>query len=133
MKSVKQTQALKSVFWYFLGGIFIIYTDLLCLPWQLEQIQPCEYPMYFTILFLRYVFFVILIGALVRYNIGRGLKATPQKRFLTNFWVCAAAYAVYALAVYSYQGNTHGLGVIIFSFFALCVTCTLVGHVAMLY
>lgn len=133
MENIKNSFAMKPLLWYFLGGVFIIYTDLLCIPWQMEQMEPCEYPQYFTILFLRYLFFVGLIAGLVHYNIGKGLNMTPQKRLFRNFLVCAAAYIVYFVAVYSYQQNVHGLGVIIFSFFALCITCTLVGHVAKLY
>ena len=59
MENIKNSFAMKPLLWYFLGGVFIIYTDLLCIPWQLEQMEPCEYPQYFTILFLRYLFFVI--------------------------------------------------------------------------
>ncbi len=133
MDSIKETQSLKSFFWYCLGGVFIIYTDLLCLPWQLSRLEESQHLEYFVILFLRYLFFVFLIYGLVHYNIGRGLRSTSQHRFLLNFGACVLAYVVYAFALYSYQGNTHGLGTIVFSFFALCVTCTLIGHVAKLY
>lgn len=133
MADIRQTHSLKNVFWYFLGGIFIIYTELLCIPWRLEELAPNEYPVYFTTLVLRYLYFVGLVAGLIHYNIGKGLKATPERRFLLNFLFCSAAYLIYFAAIYAYQQDTHGLGVVAVSFFALCITCTLVGHVAKLY
>lgn len=121
----------------FIGSIFIIYPNIVCLPWELYYIQgKMHYIVYSSFFVFRFLYFFGLFIILIRYNLFKINSYSLKKRFFRNFLISAVAYGLFAAIYYaasSYGAHDFWGSILVFQFFVVCSICTLIGHISLLY
>lgn len=121
----------------FIGAVFIIYPNVVCLPWEFYSPTVQEYRAIYCMFFLfRLLYFGGLFALLLRFNLRKAALFQPKRRFYYNFIISAIAYGIFVPISlrFSFCGVHDALGsVLIFQFFVICCICTLLGHITMLY
>lgn len=117
--------------------IFIVYTNIAWIPWELSFLDKPEYPGFFAFFLFRFLFFLALIYSLLWYNLHRIGEPLFVKRLWRNFLFTALAWLVYAGVVYVISfctGRVRCMGsILIFQFFVICLLCTFIGYISLLY
>lgn len=119
-----------------IAAIFIIYPNIICLPWELMELKGFCKVVFIAFFLFRFIYFWMLFIYLIKYNIGRAATFTLKKRFVRNFVISAVAYILFLgfyLVVKSYGAHDFFGSILIFQFFVICSICTLIGHISMLY
>jgi len=121
----------------FISTIFIIYPNIICLPWELPRLcdesQKFGFWMFFV---MRFSFFWGMSVLLIRYNLDKAVSYTLKKRFFHNLFISAGIYCIYLILCFIFKsyGIHDFLGsILIFQFLIICSICTLIGHIVMLY
>lgn len=121
----------------FIGAVFIVYPNISCIPWELNNLAASEYPGVIIYFIYRLLFFWALINLLIKYNLKKMPDASFQKRLARNFLILLVFYLIFASISYtvaSYGIRTDFLGsTLIFQFLVTCFICTFIGYVSMLY
>jgi sensor histidine kinase YesM len=114
------------------GAIFIIYPNLSCFSWEWpDSTKQLSFLAFFI---FRYVFFVVLIGILTRYNLVKIKELCFKKRLIYTFSITAAAYLLYVVvSLACYKKHDCFGGVLLFQFFVVGILSTIAGHVFFLY
>lgn len=120
-----------------IGAVFIIYPNIVCIPWELDYIENSRYSGFIIYFIYRLLFFWGLITLLIKYNLKKMPEANFQKRLTRNFLILFFVYLVFASISYGVAScgiHTDFLGsTLIFQFFVTCFLCTFTGYVSMLY
>ena len=117
-----------------ISGIFIIYPNLSCLPWELSFLDESKYAAHISFFLFRYLFFSLLIWILIRFNLQKLNTTVLQKRFLYTFLMTATAYLIYVgISLMSCHKADCFTGVLLFQFLVVCIVCTFIGHMSLLY
>ncbi|MDR0429784.1 MAG: histidine kinase [Tannerellaceae bacterium] len=116
------------------GGIFIVYPNISSLSWELSFLDASEYPEHLAFFFFRYIYFVILIWILAKYNLEKMQGYLLGKRVAQTFFMAAGAYVLYSFISFFSCKRADCFGsVLIFQFFVVFIVCTFVGHVFQMY
>lgn len=120
-----------------ISAIFIIYTNIAWVPWELTFLKRSEYLGFFVYFTYRFLFFLTFIYLLLRYNLGKLQTPLFTERLWKNFFFSFIAYLCYAMMSYGISfctRKTDCLGsILIFQFFVTCLLCTFIGYISMLF
>ena len=116
-------------------GTFIIYPNIIDLFWNfpVRKTRP-EVIEYIVFFIYRYLFFCLLIWALLFSNIKHFDMLIFSKRLLYSLLVSVTAYQIYvliSLALSQYVDSFTGM--LFFQFVVACLLCSLTGHVFAMY
>jgi hypothetical protein len=116
------------------SALFIIYPNIACLSFDLSFLNEPDQWEHLRFFAFRYVFFFILTGFLLRYNL-RNMRDYPFLRRITRSAVITAvAYALYVgLSLVCYKKPDCFGNILLFQFLVLCLLCMFAGHVFFLY
>lgn len=121
----------------FVCALFIIYPNVVCIPWELEYIPKSKYPFFIAYFVYRFLFFWGVIGCLLNYNLKKMSTTSFRKRISINFLILSGLYLFFATVSYivgSYGIHTDFLGsTLISQFFVTCFICTFIGYISMLF
>ncbi len=67
-----------------ISAIFIIYTNIAWIPWELSFLSKSEYFGFFAFFTYRFLFFLTFIYLLLRYNLGKLQTSLFTKRLWKN-------------------------------------------------
>lgn len=120
-----------------ISAIFIIYTNIAWIPWELSFLSKSEYFGFFAFFTYRFLFFLTFIYLLLRYNLGKLQTSLFTKRLWKNFLFSFIAYLFYATISFGISfctRKTDCMGSnLIFQFFVTCLLCTFIGYISMLF
>lgn len=120
-----------------ISAIFIIYTNIAWIPWELSFLSKSEYFGFFAFFTYRFLFFLTFIYLLLRYNLGKLQTSLFTKRLWKNFLFSFIAYLFYATISFGISfctRKTDCMGsILIFQFFVTCLLCTFIGYISMLF
>ena len=116
-----------------ISAIFIIYTNIAWIPWELSFLSKSEYFGFFAFFTYRFLFFLTFIYLLLRYNLGKLQTSLFTKRLWKNFLFSFIAYLFYATISFGISfctRKTDCMGsILIFQFFVTCLLCTFIGYI----
>lgn len=119
--------------------LFIIYPNLACVPWDVQYIEPHLLLPFFAFFFFRLCFFWGAVCLLIRYNLRKLPEALFTRRLIRNLLFSAVAFLIYSVIAYVVNAYGHGVrtdflrSIVIFQFFIMCLICTFIGYIGMLY
>lgn len=121
----------------FISAIFIIYPNIIYLPWELARQADLLHKLsYGGFLTTKFLFFWVVLILLTHYNLNKALTFPLKKRFLHNALISIGAYVV-SLALFrlfKHYGICDFFGsIVVFQFLVICSLCSLIGHIAMMY
>lgn len=117
--------------------LFVTYPNVVWIPWNLAQLQEGEALGFWVFFVFRILYFFGLLYFQIRYNIRRIGHRSFGRRFGWNFLYTLAGCAVFVGLSYGlpklgvqtgYVGN-----ILLFQFFVVCLLCTFIGYIAVLY
>ncbi len=116
------------------SAVFIVYPNIANLPWELSFLDEPKHAHHIQFFFIRYAFFSLLIWRLLSYNLKKIKDFCFKDRCIRTFLITSAAYGVFVLILFFWNGKLHGFGsLLLFQFFVIFIVCTFIGHVFMLY
>ncbi|MDH6358176.1 histidine kinase [Parabacteroides sp. PF5-9] len=134
MDIIKKYTTSKRILINLISAVFIVYPNIACLPWELSFLDESEHVSHLLFFFFRYFFFVVLIGFLVKYNLGKIKGFEFKKRLIRTFLFSALAYLVYVGISFACCKKADCFGsILIFQFLVVFILCTFAGHVFFLY
>ncbi len=134
MNLLDKYSTLKLLLISLVSAVFIVYPNIACLPWELTFLDGSARTSHLTFFIFRYVFFILLIGTLIKLNLWKINTVSLQKRFLYNFLVTAITYALYVGISVSCCTKADCFGsILLFQFSVVWIICTFFGHVSYLY
>ena len=114
--------------------VFILYTDIVCMPWILNYLQGTERHEYMWLMGFRCCYFLVLIFALLKVNLRKIITLSFVKRLFHNALLCLVAYGLCVLISLLYYPNASHFGsILLFQFLLVCVLSALTGHICRLY
>ncbi|MDH6358496.1 histidine kinase [Parabacteroides sp. PF5-9] len=117
----------------FIGAIFIIYPNIASLPWELSFLDESQHFKHWVQFFFRYLFFVVFIWFLLRYNLWK-IKELPFKnRLFKTLLISTLAFVLFLIVIYFCFTKKLHFSMALFQFSVVCIICTFVGHVSLLY
>lgn len=117
-----------------ISAVFIVYPNIACLPWELGFIKGIDRTYHLLYFAVRYVFFCILIFALLKANVQVFNTQSFRRRFWNNFIVSLVAYITFiGTTLLVYPKGTHFGSILVFQFFVVCFLVTFTGHTYLLY
>jgi len=118
----------------FIGTVFILYTDIVWIPWILDFLKETERTAYLWQMVFRVSYFFVLILLLVKINLQRMNTDSFKKRLLYNVLLCMIAYGICVLILILGFSKTSHLGsTLLFQFLLVCILSALLGHIYRLY
>ena len=118
------------------GAVFILYTDIVWIPWRLGYMKEMgmDVQTFFLHLAFRGIYYVALIFMLLRINLNKISTLVFLKRLWYNALICTLAFVLFAgLSLVFYPKVTHLGSIVLFQFFVICVLSTLTGYIFLLY
>lgn len=70
-----------------ISAIFIIYTNIAWIPWELSFLSKSEYFGFFAFFTYRFLFFLTFIYLLLRYNLGKAPDIIVYETVMEEFLV----------------------------------------------
>lgn len=120
-----------------ISAVFIVYTNIAWIPWELSFLNKSEYLGFFAFFTFRFLFFLGFIYSLLWYNLHKVETYLFVKRLWRNFLFTVIAYFVYVAVSYAISfctRKTDCMGsILIFQFFVTCLLCTFIGYISMLF
>jgi len=121
----------------FLGSlvstIFITYTNIICLPWDIEFYGQKYNAPYLVFFIFRYLYFTFLIGLLVTLNLRKINTQSFGKRLLYTFILTSIAYLIYVAVIFITKYKADWIGsTLIFQFSVVCILTAFTGHLIIL-
>lgn len=114
--------------------LFIIYPNIAWLPWELGFIKGTQKIHHLLFFAFRTVYFYILILVLIKFNLQRFIVQSFSKRFLYNALICLIGYMIFIGVSFLFYGKVSHFGsILLFQYFVVCVLCTLIGYIHLLY
>lgn len=136
MDSIINTITKKSLLVSLISALFIIYPNIICLPYELEFIEnKTHYIIYSMFFVFRFLYIWMLFYLMIHYNLKKGLNFSLKTRFCHNFVITAMAYVFYLIVYYlAKQYGVHDCigSFLIFQFFVVCAYTSLLGHIVLL-
>jgi hypothetical protein len=109
------------------------------LSWELGFLEKSQHPSHIAWFIFRFLFFAVMIGILLKYNLKKTDTVSIPKRFLYNYLICCIGYLFYIAASHFAfiflavkKVDCFG-GIFIFQYHVVCVVCTFVGHIFLMY
>ena len=116
------------------GTVFILYTDIVCMPWILNYLEGSERQEYVWLMAFRSGYFFALIFALLKVNLHKINTDSFIKRLFYNALLCMVAYGICALITFlCYPHAGHYGSYLLFMFLLVCVLSAFTGHIHLLY
>ena len=123
----------------FIGAFFVIFPNIAFLKWELGFLDESLHSWHIAFFIFRYLFFVVMIWILLKYDLQHVRNISLQKRFLNNYLIIGIAWLVYfalnhlVVSFFPFKKADCFSGVLIFQFNVVCVVCTFVGHIFLMY
>ena len=116
-------------------GTFIIYPNIVDLLWHFPDYKMRSETVEYIIFFIyRYLFFCLLIWAMLTSNIKYFTMLVFSKRLLYTLLISVTAYQIYVLISLALSQHVDFFtGILFFQFVVACLLCTLIGHVFAMY
>lgn len=115
-------------------AIFIIYPDITWLPWELGNMERTQQMQHLLLFAFRYVFYAAFISLLIRINLRKIKTLSFKKRFGYNALIGLGAYTLYGGIFFLIDTKIRHFGsIVLFQFFIVCVLCSLMGYIYLLY
>jgi len=118
------------------GTVFILYTDIVWIPWRLVYMKEMgiDVHTFFLHLAIRSIYYVALIFMLLRVNLNKISTLNFLKRLWYNALICTFAFVIFAGLSFMFDPTVSHLGsIVLFQFFVVCILSTLTGHIFLLY
>ncbi len=116
------------------GTIFILYTDIVCMPWILNFLKGAERQTYLWLMAFRSCYFFALIFVLIKVNLHKINTPFFMKRLFYNVLLCLVAYGIcVGLSLLCDPKAKHFGSILLFQFFVVCILSALLGHIYHLY
>ena len=116
-----------------IGTVFILYTDIISIPWILDYMKGAERPNYLWMMGFRFCYFFVLIILLVKINLHKINTDAFKKRLIYNALFCLAAYGIYIFVAFICFSKANHFGTLLFLFLLACILSALLGHIYRLY
>lgn len=115
-------------------AVFIAWPNIACISWDLKHMPESEHTGYLLYFIYRFLFFATLIWLLLIYNLQKKDIVVFKKRLLHTFVISGIGYLMYVGVsfVSSYKADCF-TSTLLFQFFVVCIICTFIGHVSLLY
>jgi hypothetical protein len=115
-------------------AIFTIWPNLAGLSWEISHIPKPEHPAYLIFFFYRFLFFSVLIWLLLIYNLKKTDLILFKTRLIHSVLIAGVAYLIYVgiSFISGYKADCFTT-TLLFQFFVVCIVCTFIGHVSLLY
>jgi hypothetical protein len=134
MELLNRYGALKIALISLVSAAFIVYPNIACFAWDLSFLDGAARISHIWFFLFRYLFFTVLIWVLIKMNLWKMHHFLLKKRFIYNFLITAAAYALYVGISVSCctKADCFG-GTLLFQFSVVWIICSFSGHVSYLY
>lgn len=117
-----------------ISAAFITYPNIACLPWDMDHMPASEHSFYLLFFAFRYVFFVILLWVLIKYNLVRLQTLTFRIRLMRTGFIAMSAYLIYVAFSFLISNKSDCFGsILLFQFFVTWVVITFTGHFSAMY
>jgi hypothetical protein len=117
-----------------LSVVFIAYPNIANLSWELSFLDESKSAHHLQFFFIRYIFYSLLIWGLLNYNLKKIRDYGFKYRSVRTGLITGAAYGLFVLIMYLWNGKIHGFGsLVLFQFFVIFIVCTFAGHMFTLY
>lgn len=116
-----------------LSAVFITYTNIVCLPWDLKFFNEKYNTPYIFYFLFRYIYFTVLIFILAIYNLKKTETQHLQKRLFYTFMITSIAYGIYVFitSMAEYKADWYG-STLLFQFFIVWLLTAFTGHLILL-
>jgi sensor histidine kinase YesM len=123
----------KMVIFSLISAIFIIYPNISFFMMERNYLGEAKHTVHLLFFIFRYLYFAVLIGVLLYYNLRKIVSPTIRKRLVYNFLLTLVAYLLYISFSYILSPKPEWIsGPLLFQFFVTFVFCALIGHVSQL-
>lgn len=117
-----------------ISAIFVIYPNITFFSIERDYLGEAKHTAHLLFFMFRYLFFSILIWALILYNLRRIKISAIGKRIIHSFIFTTLGYLVYIGFSILLSPKPEWLsGIMLFQFFVVFLFCALIGHVSQLY
>ncbi|MCW3785279.1 sensor histidine kinase [Plebeiibacterium sediminum] len=117
-----------------IGSLIIVYPNIAWLPWKLGYLEGHARTTHINFFIFRYIYFSVLIGLLVHFNLRKITTLHFGRRLFRNIIIGTIAYIIYLSVSYSFCSQADCFGsILIFQFIVMCFLCSFVGHVSFMY
>jgi hypothetical protein len=115
-------------------SVFTIWPNLACISWDLSHLPKSEHPAYLIFFIYRFLFFSLLIWLLLIYNLKKTDLMFFKTRLIHSILIAGVAYLIYVgiSFISGYKADCF-TSTLLFQFFVVCIVCTFIGHVSLLY
>lgn len=118
----------------FFGSLLVVYPNITWLPWEMSMLDDKQQLYYILFFIFRCIFYTIFIFLLIKINMEKIQTSSFQKRLGYNALISIIAFGVYVGFSFLVGTRIRHLGsLVLFQFFIICVLCTLMGYIYLLY
>lgn len=116
------------------SALFVIYPDITWLPYELKWIGEGDKTGQIFFFVFRYIYFIILIFILLRYNLDYRKTVPLKKRFGYSILISILSYVLYGgISLLIFTKVKHFGSLVLFQVLVVSVLSSLFGHIVMLY
>ena len=116
------------------SAVFVIYPNITFFSVERNYLGEEKQTVHLLFFIFRYLYFSILIWALIFYNLWRIKISAIGKRIIHSFILTTLGYLVYiGFSVLFSPKPEWFSGIMLFQFFVVFLFCALIGHVSQLY
>lgn len=117
-----------------ISAVFVIYPNITFFSIERKYLGEEKQIVHLLFFTFRYLFFSVLIWALILYNLRRIKVSAIGKRLVHSFILTTLGYVVYiGFSVLLSPKPEWFSGIMLFQFFVVFLFCALIGHVSQLY
>jgi hypothetical protein len=117
-----------------ISAVFIIYPNIAFFSFEHNYLGPTKHTAHLLFFIFRYLFFSVLIWALIRQNLLKIKTPDLRKRLIQSFIITGIGYLIYiGFSILLSPKPEWFSGLLLFQFFVMFIFCTLIGHVSHLY
>lgn len=115
------------------SAVFITYTNIICLPWDIEFYGQKYNAPYIVFFLFRYLYFTFLMWILLILNLRKIETQNFGKRLLYTFILTSIAYLIYVAVIFITKYKADWIGsTLIFQFSVVCIIAAFTGHLIIL-
>ena len=114
--------------------VFILYTDIVSIPWILNFLKEADRQEYIWQMVFRGCYFLLLIFTLIKINLSKLSTVSFAKLLSYNAIMCLIAFGICVLiSLLCFSKASHFGSKLLFQFLLVCVLSVLMGHIYRLY
>ncbi|MFR0679193.1 sensor histidine kinase [Dysgonomonas mossii] len=118
----------------FISSLLVVYPNITWLPWEVGMLEGSQQLYYLLFFASRCIFYTAFIFLLIRINMEKIRTPSFQKRLGYNALISILAFSIYVGFSFLVSMRIRHLGsLVLFQFFIICILCTLMGYIYLLY